>query len=94
MLEPTSGRRVPFLALVGPAAIVKRNDWIDRPSVSIAYSYLFAGSELASVLLERRDVTAGDSVLAATRRVARAVGVEHLMADANASPLPRGDTAR
>jgi hypothetical protein len=26
---------------VGPPAIVKRNDWIDRPSVSIAYSYLF-----------------------------------------------------
>jgi hypothetical protein len=78
----------------GPQAIVKRNDWIDRPSVSIAYSYLFAGSELGGLLLERRDIAAADSVLLAVRRVARAVGVEHLMADANAPPPPRGDTSR
>jgi hypothetical protein len=78
----------------GPAAIVKRNDWIDRPSVSIAYSYLIAGSDLASILSERRDVTAADSVLSIVRRVARAVRVEHLMAAANAPPVPRGDTSR
>jgi hypothetical protein len=79
---------------VGPAAIVKRNDWVDRPSVSIAYSYLFAGSELASLLSERRDVTAGDSVMATIRSLARAIRVEHLMANANAPPVPRGDTSR
>jgi hypothetical protein len=79
---------------VGPTAIVRRNDWIDRPSVSIAYSYLIAGSELATVLSELREVSAGDSVLATVRRVARAVGVEHLMSDANPPPVPRGDTAR
>jgi hypothetical protein len=78
----------------GPRAIVKRNDWIDRPSVSIAYSYLFAGGELSGLLLERRDVPASDSVLASVRRIARAVGVEHLMADANPPPIPRGDTSR
>jgi hypothetical protein len=78
----------------GPGAIVKRNDWIDRPSITIPYSYLFAGSELASILSERRDVTAADSVLATVRRVARAVRVEHLMSDANAPPVPRGDTSR
>jgi hypothetical protein len=79
---------------VGPGAIVKRNDWVDRPSVSIAYSYLFAGSELASLLLERQDKTAGDSVMAMVRSMARAVRVEHLMADANAPSVPRGDTSR
>jgi hypothetical protein len=78
----------------GPAAIVKRNDWIDRPSVSIAYSYLFTGSELGSILTERKDVAAGDSVFSTVRRVARAVGVEHLLAAANAPPIPRGDTSR
>ena len=78
----------------GPGAIVKRNNWIDRPSVSIAYSYLFAGSELASLLSERRDVAAADSVMATVRGVARAVGVEHLMSSVNPPPVPRGDTSR
>ncbi|HEX6944166.1 MAG TPA: DUF2723 domain-containing protein [Gemmatimonadaceae bacterium] len=78
----------------GPAAIVKRNDWIDRPSVSIAFSYLISGSELGSILSERKDVAAGDSVLSTVRRVARAVRVEHLMGDASPPPVLRGDTSR
>ncbi len=78
----------------GPAAIVKRNDWIDRPSVSIAFSYLVAGGELASLFSERRDFTAGDSVMATVRRVARAVRVERLMFDGTPPPVPRGDTSR
>jgi hypothetical protein len=78
----------------GPAAIVKRNDWIDRPSVSIAYSYLFAGSELASLLSERGEIAAGDSIMASVRRVARAVGVERLMSGVSPPPVPRGDTSR
>ncbi len=78
----------------GPAAIVKRNDWIDRPSVSIAFSYLISGSELGSILSERKDVAAGDSVLSIVRRVARAVRVEHLMGDASPPPVLRGDTSR
>jgi hypothetical protein len=79
---------------VGPAAIAKRNAWIDRPSVSIAFSYLVTGSELASILSGRSEMTAGDSVLAAVRQVARAVGVEHLMSNANPPPVPSGDTSR
>ena len=78
----------------GPSAIVKRNDWIDRPSVSIAFSYLVAGGELASLLSERRDATAADSVMATLRNVARAVRVDHLMSDATPPPVPRGDTSR
>jgi hypothetical protein len=82
-------------AFEGPAAIVKRNDWIDRPSVSIAYSYLVSGSELASLFSERRDVAASDSLFATIRQVARAVRVDHLMSDATTSPpVPRGDTSR
>jgi hypothetical protein len=81
-------------AFEGPAAIVKRNDWIDRPSVSIAFSYLVSGSELASIFGERREVAASDSMLATLRRVARAVRVEHLMSGAIPPPVPRGDTAR
>jgi hypothetical protein len=80
----------------GPPAIVKRNAWIDRPSVSIAYSYLFAGSELSTLLSERGDGAAGDSVLSTVRRVARAIRLEHFMSEANSPPppMPRGDTSR
>jgi hypothetical protein len=78
----------------GPAAIVKRNAWIDQPSISIAYSYLFAGSELASLLGQRHGVAADDSVMSTVRQVARAIHVEHLMSDAIVPPVPRGDTSR
>ncbi|HEX6317107.1 MAG TPA: DUF2723 domain-containing protein [Gemmatimonadaceae bacterium] len=78
----------------GPRAIVRRNDWIDQPSISIAFSYLFAGSELASLLSDQRDMAAADSVLAGVRQVARAVRVDHLMSDAIPPPAPLADTSR
>ena len=86
--------RALWAAFEGPGAIVKRNDWIDRPSLTIPFSYLIAGSELSTILAERREVGAADSVMATVRKVARAVRVEHLMSDATAPPLPRGDTSR
>ncbi len=86
--------RALWAGFAGPAAIVRRNDWIDRPSVSIAFSYLLAGSELASVLSDRKDIAAGDSVMATLRQVARAVRVEQLMSPPGAPPPPRGDTSR
>jgi hypothetical protein len=76
----------------GPAAIVRRNDWIDQPSISIAFSYLFAGSELASLLSERGEIATGDSVLAGVRQVARAVNMDHLMSEATPPPVFRGDS--
>jgi hypothetical protein len=78
----------------GPSAIIARNEWVDRPSVSIAYSYLFAGSELAGLLFDRRETSAADSLMTSLRQVAKAVKVEHLMADASPPPVPRGDTSR
>jgi hypothetical protein len=77
-------------AFEGPAAMVKRNEWVDRPSVSIPFTYLFAGSELAGLLAERGGAAAGGSVLATVRQVARAVRVEYLMAPANPAPVPPG----
>jgi hypothetical protein len=55
---------------LGPGAIIRRNDWIDRPSVSIAFSYLFVGSELAGLLSERSETAAGDSVTTTVRPTA------------------------
>ena len=82
-------------AFKGPAAIVRRNAWVDRPSVSLAFSYLFAGSELAALLADRSDAASGDSVLATVTSVAKAIGVAHLMSPASAPPPPPpGDTTQ
>jgi hypothetical protein len=77
----------------GPEAIIRRNDWIDGPSIGIAFSYLLLGSELGSVLAARGDASAADSVFRQVRRVARAVRVEAALDDA-APPERLGDTAR
>jgi hypothetical protein len=77
----------------GPEAIIRRNDWIDGPSIGIAFSYLLLGSELGSALAARGDASAADSVFRQVRRVARAVRVEAALDDA-APPERLGDTAR
>jgi hypothetical protein len=77
----------------GPDAMIRRNDWIDGPSIGIAYSYLLLGSELGSALVARGDTTAADSVFHDVRRVARAVRVA-MASDAPPPPARLGDTAR
>ncbi|MCC6316808.1 MAG: DUF2723 domain-containing protein [Gemmatimonadaceae bacterium] len=79
----------------GPAAILRRNDWIDRPSLSTVYSYLVAGGELSDVLHYRGDSVAARGVADLVGRVARATRLGHLLQpqDAGAPPLG-GDTAR
>jgi len=59
--------------LTGPDAIVRRGDWVDRPSLSTPYAYLMAGSELAEALRLRRDLLASQQVFDTVTRVARAV---------------------
>jgi hypothetical protein len=80
----------------GPSAIVRRNDWIDQPSMNTAFSYLLAGEELAAALDGRGEREAADSVSGALRAVARAVRLEHLLVDAMPSRpvVPPGDTGR
>jgi hypothetical protein len=79
----------------GPEAIVRRNDWIDRPSLSTAYAYLLAGGELSELQRFRGDSVAATQTFDTILRVARAVRVEGLLQQANPSrALPSGDTAR
>ena len=80
---------------VGPAAIVKRNEWVDRPSISTVFAYLVAGGEMSDVMRYRGDTAAAGLVIATVTQVARATRLEHLLQPANArAPVPRGDTAR
>jgi hypothetical protein len=78
----------------GPDAIVKRNDWVDRPSLSTAFSYLLAGSELAEVMRARGDTLAAAKAIDTVTRVARAVRVEQLLQSGAVPPPVMGDSAR
>ena len=62
----------------GPQALVDYGKWVDRPSVSTAFAYLIAGSELAEALRVRGD-TAGTGVMRQVESMARAVKLENLL---------------
>ena len=59
----------------GPAALVRRNDWVDRPSLSSVYAYVLGGVELAEVMQFRGDSAGASRVRGQVRAVARAARV-------------------
>ncbi len=74
----------------GPQALIDFGKWVDRPSVSTAFSYLMAGSELAEALRWKGD-TAAARVWSQVERTARAVGLQQYLRAAPDSVL-QGDT--
>ena len=88
----------------GPAAIIARGDWVDRPSVGIPYLYVATGLMLSEVLNATNQPAEADRVLAQTRQIARAVQLTDLLAqleqpaqplpESNPLLVPRGDTQR
>ncbi|MGQ0647165.1 MAG: glycosyltransferase family 117 protein [Gemmatimonadaceae bacterium] len=78
----------------GPAAIVRRNDWVDRPSLSTVFSYLLAGGELADAMRARGDLVTSTQTIDTVTRLARAVRVEQLLQADALPPVLGGDTAR
>ncbi len=79
----------------GQKSIIAEKQWIDRPSVSMPALYLFTGAELADALRETGKVAAGNAVLATTRDVARATGLEGYFRglDQPAPAAPAGDSS-
>ena len=57
----------------GPRAIEKHGDWVDRPSVGIPLTYIFAGEELAAILSARGESASAAAVLDTGARIAHAV---------------------
>nr|MBA3891174.1 DUF2723 domain-containing protein [Gemmatimonadaceae bacterium] len=79
----------------GHHSLVRRGDWIDRPSVGIPYLYIATGASLAESLRAQGKVPESNVVIALSRRVAEAVRLGDLFAgmDALAEPaIPLGDT--
>ena len=57
----------------GPLAITQHGDWVDRPSVGIPLTYVFAAEELAAVMRMRGQTAAAAPVLETASRIAHTV---------------------
>ncbi|HEX7122948.1 MAG TPA: DUF2723 domain-containing protein, partial [Gemmatimonadaceae bacterium] len=60
----------------GPEAIVRRGDWIDRPSISIPFAYLATGFELVEALRSTGRHGEAASLVTTLRAVARATRMD------------------
>jgi hypothetical protein len=60
----------------GPASIIKEGQWIDRPSVSMAYLYLFTGAELSDALRSTGHAAEASTVATTMTSVAHATGLD------------------
>jgi len=81
---------------LGPQALIKKGDWIDRPSVGIPYLYVATGLALAEVLRSTGRAEEAQDVLGRARQVAAAVRLERLLAAAEQGmqvpAFPSGDS--
>jgi hypothetical protein len=83
-----------FLA---PKALLRRGDWIDRPSVGIPYLYVASGVALAEAQRDQGRAREAQQTLATARDVAGAVRLDQLFAALSRQeqifgPAPGGDT--
>jgi hypothetical protein len=67
---------------LGPQALVRKGDWIDRPSVGIPYLYVATGLALAEALRATGRTQEVQRVMERARQVATAVRLERLLAAA------------
>jgi hypothetical protein len=74
---------------LGPQALIKKGDWIDRPSVGIPYLYVATGLALSEALRATGRTQEAQQVMERARQVAAAVRLERLLANAElGSQLP------
>jgi hypothetical protein len=76
-----------------PEALVRKGLWVDRPSVGIPYLYVSTGLILAESLIATGKPAEGTQVLARTRQVAKATGLDDLFGS-EPEPLPLGDSVQ
>jgi hypothetical protein len=82
---------------MGPQSLIRRGDWIDRPSVGIPYLYVVTGATLSEALRAQGKAEASQRVFGTARQVADAVHLSELFAGVEPQPapaVPLGDTNR
>ncbi len=77
-----------------PAAIARKNKWVDRSSVGILYLYVSANYVLAEALSAQGDRTGSEKAIGEAMKVARATGLGDLFSGAVPPPVTAGDSAR
>lgn len=80
----------------GPDALIKKNKWIDRPSIGIPFLYLSSGMSLMDAFMVKGDTADATKTLARIKTVAKAVGLDNMFEQQTIPappPIPLGDTA-
>ena len=73
---------------LGPQALIRKGDWIDRPSVGIPYLYVATGLALAEALRSTGRPQDAQQVLQRARQVAAAVRLQQLVAATEQLQVP------
>ena len=79
-----------------PEALIRKGDWVDRPSVGIPYLYVSTGVVLGEALSAQGDAQGSAEAMKRARLVARATKLEDLFGAEQPTapaPVPFGDTA-
>jgi hypothetical protein len=80
-----------------PASLIKKNDWVDRPSVGIPYLYVSTGVLLYEALEQQGKANEARSVIAEARKIASATQLQDFFGPETAPappPVPSGDSAK
>ena len=65
----------------GPASLIRRGDWIDRPSFGIPYTYAITGMVLADALKREGQTSQADQVVKNVVEIARAARLTDVLAN-------------
>jgi len=80
-----------------PASLIRKNDWVDRPSVGIPYLYVSTGVILYEALMTKGEPKAASDVLDEAKRVASATQLQEFFGADTAvppPPVPSGDSVK
>jgi hypothetical protein len=80
-----------------PGSLIRKNDWVDRPSVGIPYLYVSTGVILSEALKKVGKTTDAADAMKLARSVAKATQLEEIFGSETPAPPPpavSGDSAR
>jgi hypothetical protein len=81
-----------------PASLIRKNEWVDRPSVGIPYLYISTQFVLSEALMQKGDAKGSNEALAKAKEIAKATQLDRELFGSDRLPPPppiiSGDSAR